>query len=197
MTKETFGYARVSTQQQQTQMQLDALNAHGCTTIYEEKESGSKRHRPELDEMLGKLRSGDSVVVYKMDRLARSLKDLLEIVGKIEDAGAEFISLNENLDTSSPSGRLIFNVFASISQFERENLILRTRSGLESARRRGRFGGRPKKLTDADVNQMAHLMDQPDRNVRGICERFGISRSSLYRLIQNQEGQSPETSVAR
>ncbi len=187
MTNEIFGYARKSTQLQKTQMQIDALQAFGCTTVYEEQESGTKRDRPQLDELLGKLRSGDQVVVWKMDRLARSLKDLLEIVGKIEDAGAEFISLTEKLDTSSAGGRLIFNVFASINQFEVELLRERTNSGLASARRLGRIGGRPKKLTDADVKQMAHLMDQADRNVRGICERFGISRSSLYRLIQNYE----------
>ena len=190
MTKEIFGYARISTQNQRNQMQLDALTAHGCTTIYEEQESGKKRDRPELDDLLSKLRKGDQVVVWKMDRLARSLTDLLEIVGKIEDTGAEFVSLTEKLDTSSAGGRLIFNVFASINQFEIELLHERTMSGLESARRRGRVGGRPKKLTDADVKQMAHLMDQPDRNVRGICERFGISRSSLYRLIQAHEDQA-------
>ena len=195
MTIEIFGYARVSTQQQQTQMQLDALQAYGCTTIFEEHESGAKRDRPQLDTLLSKLRKGDQVVVWKMCRLGRSLKDLLEIVGVIEDAEAEFVSITEKLDTSSAGGRLIFNVFASINQFERELLIERTHSGLDSARRRGRVGGRPKKLTDSDVKQMAHLMDQPDRNVRGICERFGISRSSLYRLIQNQETQSPETSA--
>jgi DNA invertase Pin-like site-specific DNA recombinase len=185
MTNEIFGYARVSTQQQQTQMQLDALNAYGCTKIFEEQESGAKRVRPQLDSMLAKLRKGDQVVVWKMDRLARSLKDLIEIVSKIEDAEAEFVSLTEKLDTSSAGGRLIFNVFASINQFEREFLIERTRSGLESARRHGRVGGRPKKLTDADVKQMAHLMAKPDRNVRGICKRFGISRSSLYRLLKD------------
>lgn len=190
MTTEIFGYARVSTHQQQTEMQMDALKTFGCTTIYEEQESGAKRDRPQLDEMLGKLRKGDQVVVWKMDRLARSLKDLLEIVGKIEDTGAEFISLTEKLDTSSAGGRLIFNVFASINQFEVELLRERTMSGLESARRRGRIGGRPKKLTDADVTQMAHLMEQPDRNVLGICTRFGISRSSLYRLIQNHEAKA-------
>ena len=190
MTNEIFGYARKSTQSQQTQMQLDALQAYGCSTVFEEQESGAKRERPQLDAMLKKLRKGDQVVVWKMDRLARSLKDLLEIVSKIEEAGAEFVSLTEKLDTSSAGGRLIFNVFGSINQFERELLIERTRSGLESARRRGRVGGRPKKLTDADVKQMAHLMDQPDRDVRGICERFGISRSSLYRLIQAHEDQA-------
>ena len=105
-----------------------------------------------------------------MCRLARSLKDLLEIVGKIESAGAEFISLTENLGTSNPSGGLIFDVFASISEFKRENLISRTRSGLDSARHRGRIGRRSKKLTDADVMQLVHLMEQPDKNVRGICE---------------------------
>ena len=185
MIQEIFGYARVSTSGQDTQMQLDALKQHGCTTIYEEQESGAKRDRPQLDAMLSKLRNGDQVAVWRMDRLARSLKDLLEITSKIEDAGAEFISLTEKLGTSSAGGRLIFNVFASINQFERELLIERTKSSLASARRRGRLGGRPKKLSDADVEQMKLLMDQPDRDVRGICERFNISRSSLYRLIQD------------
>ena len=184
MTQEIFGYARVSTSGQDTQMQMDALEKFGCTSIFEEQESGAKRDRAQLDEMLSKLRSGDQVVVWRMDRLARSLKDLLEITSKIEAAGAEFISLTEKLDTSSAGGRLIFNVFASINQFERELLVERTKSGLASARRRGRLGGRPKKLKDADIEQMRLLMDQPDRDVRAICERFGLSRSSLYRLIQ-------------
>jgi DNA invertase Pin-like site-specific DNA recombinase len=184
MASETFGYARVSTGSQDTRMQLDALEKYGCTSIFEEQESGAKRDRVELEAMLAKLREGDQIVVWRMDRLARSLKDLLAIVARIEDAGAEFISLTEKLDTSSAGGRLIFNVFASINQFERELLIERTKSGLESARRRGRIGGRPKKATEADIKQMKLLMSQTDRNVRAICKRFDISRSSLYRLIQ-------------
>jgi DNA invertase Pin-like site-specific DNA recombinase len=184
MTQENFGYARISTSSQDTQMQMDALEKYGCTSIFGEQESGAKRDRARLDKMLSKLRVGDQVVVWRMDRLARSLKDLLEITSKIEAVGAEFVSLTEKLDTSSAGSHLIFNVFAGINQFERQLLVERTKSGLKSARRRGRLGGRPKKFQDSDIEKMKLLMDQPDQNVRTICERFGISRSSLYRLIQ-------------
>ncbi len=185
MTTEIFGYARISTSKQDLQLQRDALEQFGCTQIIEEVVGGAKRERPALNDLLGKLRKNDKVVVWRMDRLARSLKDLIDITAHIESAGAEFISLNENLDTSSAGGRLIFNVMASIGQFERELLIERTRAGLTAARKRGRIGGRPRKLDDKDIEQIRILMSHEDRDIRSLCQRYAISRSTLYRVAQS------------
>ncbi len=137
-----IGYARVSTDDQSLDSQTDALSAAGAERVFADKISGSRRARPELDKMLEQLRDGDVVAVTKYDRLARSLKDLLEIVEAIRERGAGFRSLAEDIDTTTPAGRLVFHVFASIAQFERERISERTREGLESARKRGRIGGR-------------------------------------------------------
>ena len=133
-----IGYARVSTDDQSLDSQTDALSATGAEKVFADKISGSRRARPELDRMLEQLRDGDVVTVTKYDRLARSLKDLLEIVEAIRERGAGFRSLAEDIDTTTPAGRLVFHVFASIAQFERERISERTREGLASARKRGR-----------------------------------------------------------
>ena len=138
-----IGYARVSTDDQNLDAQTDALTAAGAGKLFADKISGSKRKRPELDRMLDQLRDGDVVVVTKYDRLARSLKDLLEIVEAIKERDAGFRSLAEDIDTTTSAGRLAFHVFASIAQFERERISERTKEGLASARKRGRIGGRP------------------------------------------------------
>ena len=142
-----IGYARVSTNDQSLDAQNDALTSAGAGKLFADKISGSKCERPELDRMLDQLRDGDVVTVTKYDRLARSLKDLLEIVETIGDRGADFRSLAEDIDTTTPAGRLVFHVFASIAQFERERISERTRECLASARRRGRIGGRPPALS--------------------------------------------------
>ena len=142
-----LGYARVSTRDQTLDGQRDALTAAGAERIFADTISGTARSRPELDRMLKELRDGDVVIVTKYDRLARSLKDLLEIVDLLQTRGAGFRSLGEDIDTTSPAGRLIFHVFASIGQFERERIVERTKEGLEAARKRGRVGGRPPALT--------------------------------------------------
>lgn len=183
MSQYKIGYVRVSTHDQNLDLQVDALRAHGCVVLFEEKVSGAKRERPQLDQMLAQLRPNDQVVVWRLDRLARSLKHLLEIVEVINDRGAEFISLSERLDTSSPGGRLIFHVFAAIAEFERDMIVERTKAGLAAARARGRQGGRPRKWADQDILMMKLLMLEPDRDVRAICDRFEISRSSLYRIV--------------
>ena len=142
-----LGYARVSTEGQSLEAQLDALRAAGVERIFSEKISGSKRDRPELDKLIDQLRPGDVVSVTKYDRLSRSLQDLLSIVEAIRAKGAGFRSLAEDIDTTTSAGRLIFHVFASIAQFERERISERTREGLASARKLGRIGGRPPALT--------------------------------------------------
>lgn len=138
-----IGYARVSTDDQSLDSQMDALSAAGAEKVFADRISGSSRTRPELDKMVDQLRNGDVVTVTKYDRLARSLKDLLEIVETIRERGAGFRSLAEDIDTTTPAGRLVFHVFASIAQFERERISERTREGLASARKCGRIGGRP------------------------------------------------------
>lgn len=185
MSQYRIGYVRVSTHEQNLDLQLDALEAFGCDQVFEEKGSGAKRDRRHLENMLSQLRPKDQVVVWRLDRLARSLKHLLEIIDVIQDCGAEFVSITEKLDTSSPGGRLIFHVFASIAEFERELMIERTRAGLAAARARGRRGGRPRKWDDKDVLMMKLLMLEPGRDIQAICERFDISRASLYRLASS------------
>ncbi len=138
-----LGYARVSTKDQNLDGQRDALSDAGAERIFADTITGTARSRPELNRMMKELRDGDVVVVAKYDRLARSLKDLLEIVDLIQARGAGFRSLGEDIDTTSPAGRLVFHVFASIAQFERERIVERTKEGLEAARKRGRVGGRP------------------------------------------------------
>ena len=182
MSQYKLGYVRVSTHEQNLDLQVDALRAHGCDALFEERMSGARRERPQLDKMLAQLRPTDQVVVWRLDRLARSLKHLLEIVEIINSRGAEFVSLTEKLDTSSPGGRLIFHVFASIAEFERELVVERTKAGLAAARARGRVGGRRRKWDDKDVLMMKLLMLEPNKDVKAICDRFDISRASLYRL---------------
>ena len=144
-----IGYARVSTEDQNLDGQLDALKAAGAEKIFADKITGTARSRPELDRLLDQLRQGDVITVTKYDRLARSLRDLLDIVDTIQAQGAGFRSLAEDIDTTTPAGRLVFHVFASIAQFERERISERTKEGLEAARKRGRVGGRPPALSAA------------------------------------------------
>ncbi|WP_243721963.1 recombinase family protein [Meridianimarinicoccus aquatilis] len=154
-----LGYARVSTDQQNPAAQTDALKAVGAERIFTDKISGAKRMRPDLDRMLDQLRPGDVVVVTKYDRLARSLRDLLDLVEMIKEREAGFRSLAEDIDTTTPAGRLAFHVFASIAQFERERIAERTKEGLQAARARGRVGGRPPALTQAQKTEVRHMRD--------------------------------------
>lgn len=176
-----IGYARVSTNDQNLDAQTDALKATGAGRLFADKISGSKRDRPELDRMLDQLRDGDVVIVTKYDRLARSLKDLLEIVETIGERGAGFRSLAEDIDTTTPAGRLTFHVFASIAQFERERISERTREGLASARKRGRIGGRPPALTSAQREEVRRLRDQEHRAVPEIARLFKVSERTVRR----------------
>ena len=176
-----IGYARVSTDDQNLDAQTDALTAAGAGKLFADKISGSKRERPELDRLLDQLHNGDVVTVTKYDRLARSLKDLLEIVETIGERGAGFRSLAEDIDTTTPAGRLVFHVFASIAQFERERISERTKEGLASARKRGRIGGRPSALTPAQKDEVRRMRDDDHRAVPEIARLFKVSERTVRR----------------
>lgn len=176
------GYARVSTSDQRLDSQEDAVRAAGAERIFADVITGSARHRPQLDRMLDQLRIGDVVVVTKYDRLARSLKDLLEILEQIQEKGAGFRSLAEDIDTTTPAGRLVFHVFASIAQFERERIAERTREGLEAARRRGRVGGRPPALSPAQRAEVRPMRDKENRPLPEIAALFKVSTKTIRRV---------------
>ena len=142
-----IGYARVSTRDQNLDLQVDALRAAGCERIYQDVTSGAKTARPALDELFGQVRAGDVLVIWKLDRMGRSLKHLVEMVGDLIDRKVGLLSLNDPIDTTSAQGRFVFNLFASLAEFERELIRERTNAGLEAARSRGRIGGRPKGLS--------------------------------------------------
>jgi DNA invertase Pin-like site-specific DNA recombinase len=176
-----IGYARISTEDQSLDAQIDALNSSGALRIFADKISGSKRQRSELDRMLDQVRDGDVVMVTKYDRLARSLRDLLDIVQAIRDRGAGFRSLAEDIDTTTPAGRLVFHVFASIAQFERERISERTREGLDAARRRGRVGGRPPALSGAQRVEVRRMRDEELRPLPEIAQIFRVSVKTIRR----------------
>ena len=177
-----LGYARVSTDDQTLDGQLDALTAVGAVRVFADKISGSVRQRPELDRLLDQLRPGDVVVVTKYDRLARSLPDLLDIAQTIEASGAGFRSLAEDIDTTTPAGRLIFHVFASIAQFERERIAERTREGLAAARARGRVGGRPPALSPGQKAEVRKMRDTEGRSLTEIAALFRVSVKTIRRV---------------
>ena len=176
-----IGYGRVSSQEQNLEARIAALREAGAERVFADKISGSKRNRPELDKMLEQLRHGDVVLVTKYDRLARSLTDLLEIVAQVEAAEAGFRSLAEDIDTTTPAGRLIFHVFASIAQFERERIRERTMEGLEAARKKGRIGGRPPALTEHQKSEVLRLKGE-GRALKDIAALFKVSLATVKRV---------------
>lgn len=189
-----FGYARVSTQDQNPDLQLDALKAAGCEDIYQEKISGRSRARPQLDACLRTLREGDTLIVWRLDRLARSLKDLVEIVHDLHGRGVGFQSLTESIDTNSAGGLLIFHIFGSLAEFEHNLISERTRAGLASARARGRRGGRKPKMTNGDIRKAAAMLEDPDITKTEVAKHFGVSRVTLNAAL-DREGH-PENPAA-
>jgi DNA invertase Pin-like site-specific DNA recombinase len=179
-----IGYARVSTDDQMLDLQLDALRGGGVDTIYQEHKSGKNTDRPELENCLKALRSGDALVVWRLDRLGRNLADLIRIVNELELRGVGFESLTEQIDTSSPTGKLVFHVFAALAEFEKNLIRERTMAGLKAARARGRHGGRPQKLSDKDIAMAKLLMADKSNDVSEIAKRFGVHRTTLYRLAK-------------
>lgn len=174
--------ARVSTEDQNLDGQLDALKAAGAERIFADKITGRVRRRPELDRLLDQLRQGDVITVTKYDRLARSLRDLLDIVDTIQAHGAGFRSLAEDIDTTTPAGRLVFHVFASIAQFERERIPERTKEGLDAARKRGRVGGRPPALSAAQKAEARRMRDDELRPLPEIAQLFRVSTKTIRRI---------------
>lgn len=180
-----IGYARVSTDDQNLDLQRDALKAAGCERIIEEKESGSKDDRPELARALDMLRAGDEFVVYKLDRMARSTLKLLATLNEIHDKGAEFISLSDKIDTTSAAGRALFGMLAVFAEFERNIIVERTKAGLAAARARGRNGGRPK-TDQKKVLQAIKLYESKQHSLAEIHEMTGVTSSTLYRAIKER-----------
>jgi DNA invertase Pin-like site-specific DNA recombinase len=184
-----LGYARVSTRDQNLDLQVDALKRAGCERIYQDVASGSKTARPALDEMLAQLRAGDVLVIWKLDRMGRSLAHLVELVGNLVTRKVGLVSLNDPIDTTSAQGRLVFNLFASLAEFERELIRERTQAGLSAARARGRVGGRPKGLSsEAEATAMAAetLYREKRLSVSAIAGKLHISKSTLYGYLRHR-----------
>ena len=179
-----FAYCRVSTLDQNLNSQIDALKAAGCERFFEEKVSGRKEDRDQLNLLLSQLRPGDQVCVYNLSRLSRSLKSLIKIADEINAAGADLVSLNDGIDTSTPVGRFTFHIFGALNDYFIDNLRSNTRAGLQSARARGRVGGRPKKLDGNKVQIAQALRDNPNLSVAEICAQLGVSRATFYRTTR-------------
>ena len=177
-----IGYARVSTDDQNLDLQRDALRQAGCATIYEEAASGKNAVRPELEQCRKALRAGDTIVVWRLDRLGRSLQDLVQIVADLEQRGVHFESLTEKIETGSASGKLQFHVFAALAEFERNLIRERTQAGLAAARARGRAGGRKPKLDEKQVREIKRLMTDPTIPVSQIAKSYKVSRATIYKV---------------
>lgn len=184
-----IGYARVSTQDQNLYLQKDALKKAGCEKIFTDKSSGIKTARPGLEKVLNLLKKGDCLVVWKMDRLGRSLKHLIEVITNLKDKGIGFKSIQENIDTMTSSGKLIFHIFGALAEFERDLILERTYAGLKAARARGRVGGRPKVMNESKLELALELMDDPNYSVKKVCETLNISKSTLYNYLNSPEAE--------
>ena len=182
-----IGYARVSTIEQNLSLQRDALKAAGCGKIIEDKASGGKVKRDGLERVLEMLRRGDTLAVWRLDRLGRSLKHLIELMGELEGQGIGFQSVTEAIDTTTPGGKLVFHIFAALAEFERNLIRERTHAGLAAARARGRKGGRRPKLGDKQRALAVELYRQKKQTVREICQVVGISRPTLYSYVRRQD----------
>jgi len=181
-----IGYARVSTEDQETHLQIDALKQAKCGRIYQEKVSGAKTDRPELMKMLDNARKGDVVIVWKLDRLARSIRQLIDTTAMLNERGVELYSLTENINTTTPGGKLTFHIFAALAEFEREILRQRVNAGLKAARRRGRVGGRPQSLTEADLKKARALLRSGDYTKTQVAEELGVGRHTLWRALAHK-----------
>jgi DNA invertase Pin-like site-specific DNA recombinase len=178
-----IGYARVSTDDQNLDLQRDALQQAGCSVIYEETASGKNAARPELEQCRKALRPGDTLVVWRLDRLGRSLHDLVQIVSELEQKGIGFESITERIETENAAGKLVFHVFAALAEFERNLIRERTRAGLAAARARGRKGGRKPKLDNQQVREIRALLRDPEIKVSEVAQRYGVSRTTIYKYV--------------
>ena len=178
-----IGYARVSTTEQDTALQLDNLQQAGCEKIYQESISGISKIRPELGKCLDTLRTGDTLVVWRLDRLGRSLKDLVSIITDLELRNVGFRSVTEAIDTTTPSGKLVFHIFAALAEFERTLIQDRTKAGLAAARARGRKGGRPPKLTQNQIKKAKAMLLDPQMTKAEVARHFEVSRTTLNKAL--------------
>jgi DNA invertase Pin-like site-specific DNA recombinase len=188
-----IGYARVSTVDQNLGLQRNALTEAGCTRLFTEQLSGAVTDRPELQQALQFARSGDTLVVWKLDRLARSVKQLIDTVEKLRTRGIGFRSLTEALDTTTAQGPLVFHMFSALAEFERSLILERTQGGLAAARRRGLTGGRSPKLSAEDIEVAKTMLANPDIGVTNIAHRLGVSPATLYRHIPAARASSAST----
>jgi DNA invertase Pin-like site-specific DNA recombinase len=183
-----IGYARVSTEDQSLDLQTDALKKAGCgKKILVDKMSGAVAERPGLSRALEMLREGDVLVVWRLDRLGRSLKHLIELVSELEQNGVGFRSLTENIDTTTPGGKLVFHLFGALAEFERNLIRERTRAGLAAARARGRKGGRKNVMDEKKIRQAQALMTDPNNTITDICKTLGVGRTSFYKYVKTQK----------
>ena len=182
-----IGYARVSTQDQDTDAQIAALKSSGCELIFQEKASGGRWDRPELHRLLGQLRNGDVLVVWKLDRLSRSLKDVLLLMEKVEQAGAGFRSLTEVIDTTSPGGRMMMQMVGTFAEFERAMLRERTQNGLDAARKQGRVGGRRPKLKKHQQDEIVNLVNSGQKNAADAARLFNVHPATVSRILQRDK----------
>ena len=181
------GYARVSTKDQHLHMQEDALKNSGCKEIYHDIASGVKEARPGLEEALNYLREGDILIVWKLDRLGRSIQHLIQTVKDLNNRGIGFKSLQENIDTTTSGGKLIFYIFSALAEFERDIIKERTQAGLKAARARGRLGGRPPLLSDKQITKMMNHYDEQKLTIDEICKLYSISRPSFYNYLKKNK----------
>jgi DNA invertase Pin-like site-specific DNA recombinase len=181
-SKMLLGYARVSTDEQDLALQLDALNQAGCERVFTDKASGSANNRPGMEQLLSHLRPGDCLVVWKLDRLGRTVKGLVDMVTDLETKGIQFRSLTDGIDTSTGAGRFFFHVMAALAQMERELIAERTKAGLAAAKARGKLGGRKPKMTDTKISAAKKLL-QSGTPAKEVAENLGISIPTLYRWI--------------
>jgi DNA invertase Pin-like site-specific DNA recombinase len=182
-----LGYARVSMQDQNLDLQKDALQKAGCEKIYVDTMTGEAKNRPGLEQAFEMLREGDTLVVWRLDRLGRSLKHLIELVQELSHRQVGFNSLQESIDTTSPSGKLVFHIFGALAEFERNLIAERTKAGLAAARARGRLGGRPKALDDKQREAVIVLYNEKKHSVKEICQIMGISRQTLYNYLRQDK----------
>jgi DNA invertase Pin-like site-specific DNA recombinase len=182
-----IGYARVSTHDQTLALQKDALEKAGCEQIFTDTVSGTKAERKGLEEALSHLRNGDTLVVWRLDRLGRSLRHLIDTITELHDRGVGFMSLTENIDTTTSGGKLVFHIFGALAEFEREIIRERTQAGLVAARSRGKVGGRPKTLTSSKVQMLRNMAADKSLTVSDICKTLGIGRTTFYRYVKAGE----------
>lgn len=190
-----FGYARVSTTEQNLDLQKDALTKTGCEKLFTDVASGAVTDRPGLQEAFRHLRGGDVLVVWRLDRLGRSLQHLLEVIHDLESRGVGFRSLSESLDTTTSGGKLVFQIFGALAEFERNLIQERTNAGLKAARARGRLGGRPKLLDPSKAALIKKLYNEKKHTIHELCNLVGISKPCLYRYLNNENKPIPTMTV--